>query len=559
MAKTATSTKKRPAAKKTAPKKSASKKSASKKPSSKKPASKKPDTSSGSSGAGSPKAAPASTVPSDYTSKARSREQRFDRHMSDFEALMWNIEKDPWLNPSGASIAVTATPIDFDQFAHRMRYAVSKVSRLRERVVPGVGRLRPPVWATDPEFDFGYHVRHISLPAPGSTRQLFDLCTRLYEDPYDRTRPLWMFVVIDGVEGGGGALFTKMHHTVSDGIGMVRISELYMEVSADEPLPPDVDLDQMISDSITEEADEERSVEQLLGSFAQTVEHAGRRQAGIGRRLLGELAIWTADPSRALEALEDAIGGVTSVARQVGVGGVGSGEEAPSGSPLWAKRSRRRHVESVRLSLADAKAAGKALGGSINDVFVTGITEAATRYHAKRGVEVAELNSSFVVSTRTDDAMGGNSFTPTPVRVPGRTMAVEDRFTEIRDRMAERRENAGSSSSITGLAGVANLLPTSVVAQVARKAASKMDFATSNLRGAPFQLYLSGAAIESGVTMGPVAGTAFNVTAISGNGALDIGVFIDPAAVEDPADLKACLVEAFSDLLAAGGVDSEVF
>jgi hypothetical protein len=35
------------------------------------------------------------------------RELRFERRMSDSEALMWNVEKDPWLNPNGASIAVS--------------------------------------------------------------------------------------------------------------------------------------------------------------------------------------------------------------------------------------------------------------------------------------------------------------------------------------------------------------------------------------------------------------------------------------------------------------------
>ena len=88
--------------------------------------------------------------------------------------------------------------------------------------------------------------------------------------------------------------------------------------------------------------------------------------------------------------------------------------------------------------------------------------------------------------------------------------------------------------------------------RVARSQVTKMDFATSNLRGAKIPLYVAGAQVLCNVTMGPVAGTAFNMTTISYNGSLDIGVFIDPAAVEDPDDLRACFEEAYADLIALG-------
>jgi hypothetical protein len=81
-----------------------------------------------------------------------------------------------------------------------------------------------------------------------------------------------------------------------------------------------------------------------------------------------------------------------------------------------------------------------------------------------------------------------------------------------------------------------------------------MDFATSNLRAAPFPMYISGAEVLENITMGPVAGTAFNLTAISYNGSLDMGVFIDPAAVEDPDGLRRNLAQAYQHLLEAGGI-----
>ena len=480
------------------------------------------------------------------------REQRFSRKMSDAEALMWNVEKDPWLNPSGGMVTILDRPIDADQFrrAHGLRGGQGSPG-CGSGWSPGFGRLSPPVWATDPEFDLGYHLRHIRLPAPGTVRQLFDLATRLYEDPYDRTRPLWVFTIIDGLEGGRGAIFTKLHHSITDGVGAVRLSELYMEAEREAPLPPEVDLHQLVAEAVVaEEAEGNDGPASTIGSLAESVGHLWRRQAGIAQRTAGELAIWSVDPGRAQEAVADAAGSLGSTLRQLQP----SEEGVDGGSPLWGTRSRRRHLEALRLPLDDVKAAGKALGGSVNDVFVAGAVNGALAYHDRRDAEVEALNISFVISTRDDKAVGGNSFTPTPVQVPGGPMTPEDRFREIRDRMAAKRESVSGEGALAGLAGLANLLPTSMVTQVARSQAAKMDFATSNLRAAPFTTYMSGAEVVDTITMGPVAGTAFNLTTISYDGNLHLGFFIDPAAVADPADLRDCMAEAYTELLAAGGV-----
>ena len=162
--------------------------------------------------------------------ETREREQRFSDRMSDHEALMWNIEKDPWLNPSGAALTILQGSIKEKHFRRTMRRAVAKMPRLYERVVPGLGRLAPPAWVPDPEFDLDYHMRRLRLPKPGTDRQLFDLAAQLYQEPLDRTRPLWRFVVIDGLEGGRSAIWSILHHAVADGIGQLRMAEMYQQL-----------------------------------------------------------------------------------------------------------------------------------------------------------------------------------------------------------------------------------------------------------------------------------------------------------------------------------------
>jgi WS/DGAT/MGAT family acyltransferase len=481
--------------------------------------------------------------------ETREREMRFSDRMSDHEALMWNIEKDPWLNPSGASLTILKGTVSEEHFRRTLRRAVAKMPRLYERVVPGLGRLAPPAWVPDPEFDIDYHMRRVRLPEPGSERQLFDLAAQLYQEPLDRTRPLWRFVVIDGVKGGRSAIWAIVHHAVSDGIGQLRMAEMYQQLDPAAPAPDEVDLEAIVADAV-----EAHHAKQLGGDLTdgfpatvgQSLAHLVRRELGIVRRVAGEVVIWPADPQRARDTIDGALRALTSTLGAL----TGSDNEVAGGSPLWKTRSRHRHLEHVGVELDQLKRVAKQLDVTINDLFLAGMTEGAVRYHADRGVEVHAFNTSFVLSTRHDSALGGNSFTPVPVQVPGTPMTLTERIADIHDRLAVRRESMSTGGGMGALSGIANLLPTSVVTSAARAAAGKIDFATSNLRGASFPLWVSGARVERIVTMGPVAGTACNATALSYENGFDIGLFIDPTAIEAPGDFRDAVAAAFADIVA---------
>jgi diacylglycerol O-acyltransferase len=475
----------------------------------------------------------------------------FERRMSDFEALMWNVEKDPWLNPSGGVVVVCDRPPDVDDFRRRIARAVAEIPRLRERVVPGLGRLSPPHWAPDPEFDLDNHLRHIALPAPGTLRQLYDLAARLMQDPFDRTRPQWLFVVVDGLERGRGAMFAKLHHTIADGYAALRLAELYLTLERDAPPPPDVDLERVVREAV----DEDRAASQGGGglggvgaSAVATARHLWGRQLGRARRAAGEIVLWGADPRRPMDLAGRAVATIGQVRSQLGSGG-----GVPGGSPLWRERSRHRYFDVIRVPFESIRGSAKALGGTVNDVFVTGAVLGAVRYHERRETRLEALNISFVVSTRGSGGTGTNAFAPTRVQVPAGSMTVEERFAAVRAVLAVGRRDARTGGAMGSVAGLANLMPTSLVTGVARSQTAHMDFATSNMRGAPVPTYVSGARILWTGTLGPVAGTAFNLTAMSYDDSFDMGLHVDPVAVGDCDDLRRCIEEGFRELLAAGG------
>ncbi len=135
---------------------------------------------------------------------------------------------------------------------------------------------------------------------------------------------------------------------------------------------------------------------------------------------------------------------------------------------------------------------------------------------------------------------GGNAFSPTQALVPTGDMAPADRFAEIRTRlMATRSERV--LDAMGGAAAVINLLPTAALLAAGTRATSGIDFVCSNVRAAPFDLYISGALMEANYPVGPLAGTAFNLTTMSYRGTLFLGLHVDSGAVADPESLLAAI------------------
>lgn len=477
------------------------------------------------------------------------RSSRFERQMSPAEALMWNVEKDPWLNPSGASLSLIDGDLDGAIFERWLQSAVAALPRLREHVVPGIGRYERPSWRADPEFDFGYHYRHVCLPGNGTERDLLDYVALAMQEPYDRTRPLWQVTLIGGLEGDRTALLMKLHHSIADGYGMARMQERFMVRDQDAPIPDPVDLDAIVAETC--------AAEESIGGPSAT-----RRALDVAtvppkltRRMLARAALVTADPSALLDTVESAQGYAKMIAAQARPGDGGEGAEgdgaASAGSPLWTERSRHRHLEMLRVPVDDVRRAGKALGGSVNDVFMTGLVNGAVAHHEARGRPAEAFNTSFVVSTRSDSAEGGNSFTPVRVEIPAGPMSAAERVRAVQERVHHQRSTVTGGGLMGSLAGVVNLLPTSLTTSAARAQAAKIDFATTNVRSTSKQLYVAGHEMTEVFAPGPVAGSAMIVAVVSYRNTMHIMLTMDPVAIPEPGALRDDIEAAYAELFAA--------
>lgn len=78
-------------------------------------------------------------------------------------------------------------------------------------------------WVEDDKFDIDYHVRRSALASPGDERELGILVSRLHSHQLDFTRPPWEVHIIEGLEGGRFAIYTKVHHALVDGYSAVKL------------------------------------------------------------------------------------------------------------------------------------------------------------------------------------------------------------------------------------------------------------------------------------------------------------------------------------------------
>jgi hypothetical protein len=209
--------------------------------------------------------------------------------MSDVEALMWNLEKDPYLASSFANVTILDQAPDLDRLRRRLERATHVVPRLRQRVVPALGRLAPPEWHDDVDFDLDYHIPKMAVPAPHDMRALLDLACVLVSMPFDRTRPLWEFTIVEGLEGGRTAMIQKLHHAITDGEGGVRMSVEFIDFARDQAEPDPIEP--------ADFADPDLATN-VFASALETAGHNLRRGLGAGRRALDTSADLLRHPDR---------------------------------------------------------------------------------------------------------------------------------------------------------------------------------------------------------------------------------------------------------------------
>jgi WS/DGAT/MGAT family acyltransferase len=461
---------------------------------------------------------------------------RFTTHMSDEDALMWHVEKDPILRSTIVAVAIFDGPPDFERLRARIDRATCLIPRLRQRVLSPPFRLGPPRWSVEETFDLDFHLRRMRLPAPGSERSLLDVLQPIATAGFDRARTLWEFTLIEGLFDADGkeraAFAMKVHHSVTDGVGGMALLAHLVDLTADAAEPTG----KMPAAAAPESM-------QSMALMRDSVSHSSRRMLGMARRL----------PAMAMHAttatLRDPVGTAVGLARTATSIGRALAPATVPMSPVMRHRGLGRRLDLFDLPLDDVKRAAKATEGSINDVFVAAVVGGLHRYHERHGDCPDALRMTLPINLRREgDDAAGNHFAPARFGVPASIADPRERVQAIRALVHQQR--AEPFLQLTGpLAGVLNRLPTATTTALFGGMLKCCDFVATNVPGAPVPVFAGGARVDRLYAFAPPAGAAVNVSLISHCDTCCIGIVTDTTAVPDGDVLIECFREGFAELL----------
>jgi WS/DGAT/MGAT family acyltransferase len=419
------------------------------------------------------------------------------------------FEGAPLLTPRGA--------FRFDEVAEEFAARLTLAPKLRRRLmtVPfGLGR---PVWVDDVHFDIADHLHLVRLPSPGTDRELLDLAAELHMHLLDRTRPLWEYWFVEGVEGGRIGVVQKIHHSLVDGVSGADLSTVLL----------DLDRAGRHAESDPWNPAPSPSPLALLGrSLAQNVTDAIAELRTLGR-------LRQAATPLATLAAHHPVAPPCSLNRPVG---------------------DHRRLEIVRQSLADIQHARIRLGGTVNDIVLAAVAGGVRQQLLARGDDVDGmlLNALVPVSVRAADEHGtlGNRVSaliaPLPVGAPDATARLRFAQDAIRS-LRDRHEEAGTQFLLDLTAHAPPLLTGALSRLVHHQ--PFVNVVVTNVPGPQFPLYSMGAEMLDVWPIVPLAhNLSVGVAAFSYNGRLTIGLNADAVSCPDVDVLAKGIAASFDEL-----------
>ena len=451
----------------------------------------------------------------------------YDEWMSDSDALLWHIERDPLLRSTVTSVWLLDKTPERDQMDAAVNRMISRLPRLRQRVIDDTNGITTPRWEDDPHFESSYHYRWVRLPGlQPDIDDVLNHAQHLASRSFDKDRPLWGIEVVEDLAEQRAALVMTVHHAIADGLGMVNMLQHMVQLG-----PEDGDAD----------ADEAQppvpaSATSGMPAAGRSVTHRVSEEIRAGVRLSQATA------RSAMDFMRDPVSVARSAVRTTSsVAGVVKPAPRPL-SPLMTARSMTPAFRTLTVPLDEFKAAAHAANGSVNDAFVSSVLDGLDRYHRQLGPDCDKIRMAMPVSVRTSDnaSLASNQFVPARIELPLGEVPAADRMADTRERLRVVRDEPALPHMSDISAMIGRLGPAASVAIVGGMMKG-VDITTSNVPGPPFPVWVGHARVGEFFAFGPLAGAAINITLFSYDGVLHLGLNLDTRAVTDPSLLVDCL------------------
>ena len=422
----------------------------------------------------------------------------------------------------------------FDRLKDDLALRIKAMPIFREKLADSPFNLDHPVWVEDDDFDVDRHLHRIGLPAPGGRRELAEICGHIAALPLDRSRPLWETWVIEGIDGtdaaqgGRLAVMTKVHHAGVDGVSGANLMSVLCSTEPDAPLP--------------EPVEGPGGVNQLELAASGLVRFATR-------------------PLHLAKVLPLTLASVVETVRR---GVSGQAMTAPFRAPQTAfnaKVTGHRNVAYAELDLEEIKTVKNRFDVKLNDVVMALCAGVLRQYLLDRGELPDEpLVAMVPVSVREkSDRPGRNQVSGMFSRLETHIADPAERLRAIAKANSTAKEHS-SAIAATLLQDWSQFAAPAVFGIAMRAYSSSRltesrpvhNLVMSNVPGPQVPLYFLGAEVKAMYPLGPIFhGSGLNITVMSLNGKLDIGIISCPELLPDLWDLADAFSVGLSELLAA--------
>ena len=391
-----------------------------------------------------------------------------------------------------------------------------------------LGGISNVAWAFDDDIDIDYHLRRSALPRPGRVRELLELTSRLHGTLLDRHRPLWEANLVEGLEDGRFAVYTKIHHSLLDGISAQRL---------------------MMRSMTSDPDDHEIRVPWTLGPKRRSKDSGQSRSA--------------------LQSITGAIGSVASLAPSALSVARAALVEQQLTLPFRAPKTMfnvpiggARRVAAQSWPLARIRAIKSAAGVTVNDVVLAMCSGALRAYLIEEdALPDTPLVAMVPISLRAQDEQdaGGNMVGTILCNLATDTADPAKRLDAINTSMTRQQEGVRRPSPKPGarVVGVSDVRHrTRIGARVrVESAPPPFNIVISNVPGAREPMYWNGARLDGNYPLSiALDGQALNITLTNNADNLDFGLVGCRRSIPHLQRLLIHLEDSLADLEKAVGI-----
>jgi len=439
-----------------------------------------------------------------------------------------------------ACVAVFEDVIPFEEFVAAIDSKLHLIPRYRQVIVPAPLNIGYPHWEYDPHFDIRRHIYRITLNSPGGEAELEEAAGRVFSEVMDRTKPLWEMFIVEGMQGGRGALIVKVHHALADGIAGTSLLRIMLD-----PTPEGSHATRKPHFHPPSAKEAPSLTEAIASAIKGSLENLVDAEAGLAQIAQSLLTDSTQEGLKGLVSL------LPEIATPV--------ERLPFNKPCSGKRK----FCWAEFDFADVKAIRNAVGGTVNDVVLTVVTRAVAKYvkHHGQPIEGRFFRVVCPVNLRTDSGDSlGNRISFLPVTLPLDAPGPVEHLRAIALRTAIMKsvgaaEWLGVAASWLGAAPPAAQSVFWWGIPLVPMAAPLLNLICTNVPGSPVPLYSVGRRMLSSYPHVPTGyELGVGIAVQSYNGKMCFGLTADASVAPDVSRLRDFIGGSWASLCRAASV-----